>query len=181
MEIRIKKINQSRLPEVDLTNIPFGRVFTDHIFMMDYDGESWHDARIEPLGKLGLHPANLTLHYGQSIFEGMKASKNQEGIPLLFRAEMHAKRLNASARKMCMPEVDEDFFVEAVEQIVAMERQWIPDIEGSALYIRPLMFATDEFLGVAPSKTFTFLIMTLPVGPYYSKPVKLFASDKYIR
>ncbi|MDH3244115.1 MAG: branched-chain amino acid aminotransferase [Saprospiraceae bacterium] len=181
MEIRIKKTNQSRLPHVDLSNIPFGRVFTDHMFIMDFDGEAWRNARIEPVDKLRIHPANLTLHYGQSIFEGMKAAKNEEGVPLLFRPEMHAKRLNASAKRMCMPEIEEAFFVEAVSQLVNLERRWIPDIDGSALYIRPLMFATDECLGVAPSKKFTFLILTLPVGPYYSKPVKLLVSDQYIR
>ncbi len=181
MEIRIKKTNQSRLPHVDLSNIPFGRVFTDHMFIMDFDGEAWRNARIEPVDKLRIHPANLTLHYGQSIFEGMKAAKNEEGVPLLFRPEMHAKRLNASARRMCMPEIEEEFFIEAITQLVDLERRWIPDMDGSALYIRPLMFATDEFLGVAPSKKFTFLILTLPVGPYYTKPVKLLASDQYIR
>lgn len=181
MEIRIKKTNQSKLPNVDLGNIPFGRVFTDHMFIMEFDGEAWRDARIEPVDELSIHPANLTLHYGQSIFEGMKAAKNEEEVPLLFRPEMHAKRLNASARRMCMPEIAEDFFVEAITQLVDLERRWIPDMDGSALYIRPLMFATDEFLGVAPSKKFTFLILTLPVGPYYSKPVKLLASDQYIR
>ena len=128
-----------------------------------------------------MHPANLTLHYGQSIFEGMKASKNEEGIPLLFRPEKHAERMNASAKRMCMPTIDPELFVEAVRQLVHLEKDWIPGSKGSALYIRPFMFATDEFLGVAPSETYKFIILTLPVAPYYSSPVKLYASTQYIR
>ena len=111
MDIRIDKVKSSKLPQTDLTKIPFGRVFTDHMFIMEYKDGEWQDARIEGLKTLPMHPANLTLHYGQSIFEGMKASKNEEGIPLLFRANMHAQRMNASAKRMCMPTVDPDLFV----------------------------------------------------------------------
>jgi len=181
MEIAFKPVVESRLSSVDLTKIPFGRVFTDHMFVMDYYDGAWQDARIEGIGPIEVHPANLTLHYGQSIFEGMKASKNSSDVPLLFRPEMHAKRLNASAERMCMPHLPEDYFLEAVRQIVLVEKDWIPEMEGSALYIRPFMFATDEFLGVAPSETYKFIIMTLPVAPYYSKPVSLKASHEYIR
>ena len=181
MEISIERVKSSRLPQTDLNNIPFGRVFTDHMFVMDYKNGSWQNAKIEGVRNLAIHPANLTLHYGQSIFEGMKASKNADGVPLLFRPEMHATRMNASAERMCMPTIDPELFVEAVRQLVYLEKDWIPDMAGSALYIRPFMFATDEFLGVAPSETYKFIIMTLPVAPYYSKPVKLFASTQYIR
>lgn len=181
MNITVDRIAQSRLSDVDMSNIPFGRVFTDHMFEMDYYDGKWQDARIVPIHSLSVHPANLTLHYGQSIFEGMKAFKNSEGVPILFRPDMHAKRMNASAERMCMPPVDAAVFEEGVRQIVSMEKDWIPEEEGSALYIRPFMFATDEFLGVAPSETYKFIIMTLPVAPYYSRPVKLLASDKYIR
>ncbi len=181
MNISIDRAPHSRLPEVDLDNIPFGRVFTDHMFIMEYRGGEWRNARIEAVHKLQVHPANLTLHYGQAIFEGMKASKTADGTPLLFRPLMHAKRLNASAERMCMPTVPEDLFVEAVSTLVGMEKDWIPDMEGSALYVRPFMFATDEFLGVAASETYQFIILTLPVAPYYSRPVKLKASDQYIR
>lgn len=181
MEIAINHIGESRLASVDLAKIPFGRVFTDHMFLMDYRDGEWQGAKIEPVNDLLLHPANCTLHYGQSIFEGMKAFKNLEGTPILFRPEMHVQRLNASARRMCMPVVEEKLFLEAVKQLVLLEQAWIPEAEGSALYIRPFMFATDEFLGVAPAETFKFIILTLPVAPYYSDPVKLLASDKYIR
>ena len=181
MEIAFKRIQQSKRPQTDMSNIPFGRVFTDHMFEMDYSKGKWQQPKICPVNDIPIHPANLTLHYGQSIFEGMKASKNREGIPLLFRPEAHAERLNASAQRMCMPSIDEKVFVEAVRQIVIVEKDWIPDQEGSALYLRPFMFATDEFLGVAPSETYKFIILTLPVAPYYSKPVKLYASTEYIR
>lgn len=181
MEIRIERVKTSKLPHTDLSKIPFGRVFTDHMFVMDYKDGRWQNARIEGVQPLPMHPANLTLHYGQSIFEGMKASRNEEGVPLLFRTEMHAARMNASAKRMCMPTIDQDIFVEACRQLVYLEKDWIPSMEGSALYIRPFMFATDEFLGVAPSETYKFIILTLPVAPYYSAPVKLYASTEYIR
>jgi len=181
MEISINKVKSSKLSKTDMNNIPFGRVFTDHMFVMDYVGGKWKDARIVGVEDILVHPANLTLHYGQSIFEGMKASKNKDGVPLLLRPDMHAARLNASAERMCMPTIDPDVFMEAVRQLVWIEKDWIPEQEGSALYIRPFMFATDEFLGVAPSEGYTFIIMTLPVAPYYSKPVKLYASTEYIR
>ncbi|MBK8503627.1 MAG: branched-chain amino acid aminotransferase [Saprospiraceae bacterium] len=181
MEISIERVRSSKLSQTDLTNIPFGRVFTDHMFVMDYKDGTWQNAKIEGVRSLPIHPANLTLHYGQSIFEGMKASKNADGVPLLFRPEMHAARMNASAERMCMPTIDPELFVEAIRQLVYIEKNWIPNMAGSALYIRPFMFATDEFLGVAPSETYKFIIMTLPVAPYYSKPVKLFASTQYIR
>lgn len=181
MKIAFKPVVESRLSTVDLTKIPFGRVFTDHMFVMDYYDGKWQDARIEEIEPIEVHPANLTLHYGQSIFEGMKASKNDQGVPLLFRPEMHAKRLNASAERMCMPSLPEAYFLEAVRQMVLVEKDWIPNMDGSALYLRPFMFATDEFLGVAPSETYKFIIMTLPVAPYYSEPVSLKASHEYIR
>ncbi len=181
MEIRIEKVKSSKLGQTDLSNLPFGRVFTDHMFVMDYRNGHWQDPRIVGVGNIEVHPANLTLHYGQSIFEGMKASKNADGVPLLFRADRHAQRLNASAKRMCMPVIDPEVFVEAVRQLVYIERKWIPGQKGSALYIRPFMFATDEFLGVAPSETYKFIILTLPVAPYYSRPVKLLASTRYIR
>ncbi len=181
MDIRIERLSSSRLEETDLTQIPFGRVFTDHMFQMDYVGGVWQNPRIEPIRPLPVHPANMALHYGQSIFEGMKASANDAGVPLLFRAGMHARRFNASAARMCMPSIDQEVFVEVLRQLVYLERHWIPEVEGSALYIRPFMFATDEFLGVAPSESYRFSVLTLPVGPYYSKPVRLYVSREYIR
>ncbi len=181
MEIKITKTDRSRLDQVDFNDLPFGQISSDHMFVMEYDGTAWRDARIEPLHSFEIHPSNLALHYGQSIFEGMKASKNQDGVALLFRPELHAERLNASAERMCMPSIDPSNFVEAVSALVQMEQNWIPPEEGSSLYIRPFMYAIDHFLGVRPSITYRFCIITLPVGPYYAKPVNLLASDTYVR
>lgn len=180
-KIQISPISQSGVDGIDFNNIPFGRVFTDHYFTAQYRNGEWMDAEISPLENFSLHPANLALHYGQSIFEGMKASADETGQPLLFRARDHAKRLNRSARRMCMPEFPEELFLEALISLVDIDRHWIPKTEGSSMYIRPLMFATDEFLGVAPSETYTFIILLLPVGPYYSQPVKLFADTEFVR
>ena len=180
-KITISKVETSRLSQLDFNNLPFGKFFSDHMFEAEYVDGEWKDFRIVPLEPLSIHPGNLAWHYGQSIFEGMKASKSKEGVPMLFRPEEHIYRLNASARRMCMPEFPEDVFIEAVHTLVHMEQAWIPPQEGSALYLRPLMFATDEALGVRPSANYKMLIMALPVGPYYSTPVSLLAEEKYIR
>lgn len=180
-KIKISPTKRSRLPETDLNNIPFGRVFTDHCFMAHYQNGEWTNLEIKPLENFSLHPSNLALHYGQSIFEGMKASSDSSGHPLLFRPEDHARRLNRSAARMCMPAFPEEVFIEALTELVRLDKDWIPKAEGSSLYIRPLMFAMDEFLGVAPSESYLFIIMLLPVGPYYDKPVKLFADTEFTR
>lgn len=180
-KIKISPTENSRLKETDLSNIPFGRVFTDHYFKASYKNGEWQEMEISPIQHFSLHPSNLALHYGQSIFEGMKASSDDEGHPLLFRPEDHARRLNRSAARMCMPDFPEEIFMEAIRKLVDLDRDWIPKSEGSSLYIRPLMFAADEFLGVAPSESYLFVILLLPVGPYYDKPVKLLADTEHIR
>ena len=180
-KIETTKVNKSRLPEIDFDKIPFGKTFSDHMFSADYINGEWTNLQITPLENLSLSPMNLALHYGQSIFEGMKASKMNDGTPALLRPEMHSRRMNASARRMCMPEFPEDLFVQALHELVSLDADWIPQKEGSALYIRPLMFAMDEKLGVAVSDNYKFLIITGPVGPYYPKPVKLLADTQYIR
>lgn len=179
--IKVTKTKNSGLDRVDFDNIPFGKVFSDHMFVADYVDGQWTDLRIEPFGPFLMHPANLALHYGQSIFEGMKATVDKDGRALLFRPEMHAHRINASATRMCMPTIPEDLFQEALELLVDLDRAWIPPKEGSALYIRPLLFANSNFIGVQPSEQYRFIIMTGPVGPYYNKPVKLLAQTDYVR
>lgn len=179
--IRITPATTSRLDQVDFDNIPFGKVFSDHMFVADYDGEKWTNMEVRPFGPLVLHPALLALHYGQSVFEGMKASISADGVPQLFRPEMHSQRINRSAARLCMPEFPEAKFIEALEHLLRLDKDWIPTKPGSALYIRPFMFATDEFIGVRASKTYKLIIFTQPVGPYYSEPVKLLAEKKYIR
>lgn len=179
--IKITKVAKSKIGDIDFDNLPFGKTFTDHMFIADYEGGEWKNFEIKPLEKLSVHPGNLAWHYGQSIFEGMKATKHKDGTPLLFRPEQHSIRINASAERMCMPTFPEDIFLEAINAMVSLERDWIPQAEGSALYIRPFMFATDEAIGVRPSDTYKFIICTLPVGPYYPKPVKLLADTTYVR
>ncbi len=179
--IKITRVQHSRLSEVDFDNIPFGRVFSDHMFVADYHDGQWHNPRIEPFERFTMHPATMALHYGQAIFEGMKASKSKDGEPLLFRPELHSRRLNLSAERMCMPHFPEDLFLEALHALVGLDQAWIPPQAGSALYIRPYMFANDEFIGVKPSQNYKFIIFTGPVGPYYPKPVSLIAEQTYVR
>ena len=183
MALHIEKnlVSASRLSDVDFDNIPFGRTFSDHMFVADYKDGQWQDARIVPFGHFTIHPAAMALHYGQAIFEGMKASVSKDGIPLLMRPEMHVTRFNASAVRLMMPEVPSELFLGAVRELVSLDADWIPPAKGSALYLRPYMFATDEFIGVKPSQTYKFIVFTGPVGPYYPKPVSLYADTHYIR
>ncbi len=180
-QVRVVRAAVSRLSEVDFDNLPFGKYFSDHMFVAEYRSGQWQDFRIEPLSEFATHPATMALHYGQAVFEGMKASKSQDGRPMLFRPEMHARRLNFSARRLAMPEFPEDLFVEALHMLVSLDEAWIPPQKGSALYIRPFMYATDPYVGVRPSNTYRFVIFTCPVGPYYPKPVSLLADTHYIR
>ncbi len=150
------------------------------MFIADYDGKEWVNARIEPYQNMSIAPSNLALHYGQSIFEGLKATK-RNGEPVLFRPEMNARRMNASAERMCMPQIPEDLFLQGAKALVDLDRDWIPGMEDYSLYVRPLMFATDEYFGVHTSEKYTFLIFTGPVGPYYPKPVKLWVEEVFTR
>jgi branched-chain amino acid aminotransferase len=180
-DIKITRTKESRLSSLDFNNIPFGKITSDHMFTAEYTSGKWGNYQIRPVENLSLHPSNLALHYGQSIFEGMKASITKDGIPMLLRPEMHARRFKESAERMCMPPFPEDDFVEILKLLIGMEKSWIPPMTGSAMYIRPVMFAMDAALGVKESETYQFIILALPVGPYYSKPVKLFAETKYVR
>lgn len=179
--ISITTVINSRIAEVDFDNLGFGKSFSDHMFVSDYKDGAWHDHRIVPLEKMEIHPANMALHYGQSIFEGLKASKDKEGTPILFRPEKNIERLNRSAIRMCMPEFPFDVLMDAMKTLVLLERDWIPSAPGSSLYLRPFMFATDEYLGVAASTTYKLIILACPSGVYYAKPVKLLAEDHYVR
>lgn len=180
LPISLTITQKSRLSEVDFSNIPFGKVIADHMFVADYRGGAWTDLRIVPFGNMEISPANLALHYGQSIFEGMKATVCK-GSPALFRADMHARRFNISAERMCMPQVPESLFVQALRMLVDLDRAWVPDVEDHALYIRPMMFATDEYFGVHASENYRFIIFTGPVGPYYPKPVRLWVEEVFTR
>ena len=169
----------------DPNNLAFGTVFTDHMFIMDYtEGIGWHYGRIEPYAPIELDPAACCLHYGQEMFEGLKAYKTAEGRVQLFRPDMNAKRTNRTNDRLCMPHIDEELFVEAVKAIVRVDQDWIPTGEGTSLYIRPFMFATEPFLGVRKAKTYKFMIILSPVGPYFVNglaPTKMYVEGEYTR
>lgn len=179
--IKITKTNDSRLASVDFNNLTFGTTFSDHMFVVDYKDGAWHNPEIVPYGPFQIEPALMSLHYGQAIFEGMKASKHVNGSPLLMRPDLNAKRFNRSAERLCMPTVPEELFLEALHTLVDLDQAWIPPMKGSAMYVRPFMFATDSYIKVGESKTYRFMIITGPVGPYYPKPISLIAEEKYVR
>lgn len=179
--IKIERIKESRIKEVDFDNIPFGRQFSDHMFVMDYKDGKWENPVIKPYQPIPMSPAMHALHYGQSIFEGMKAYKNIEGEVFLFRPEENFNRFNNSAERMCMPQIPKAIFMEALTELVRMDHAWIPLKEGSSLYVRPFMYATDEFIGVRPSETYRFIIFTCPVGTYYTEPVRVKIETVYSR
>lgn len=180
-KINIQKTAESKLAKTDFSNLGFGKVFTDHMFVADYKNGEWTDCRIIPFGNLPMHPAMSSIHYGQSIFEGLKAKKSPDGDIIVFRPDMNSKRLNISAKRMAMPEVPEELFFQALNQLLILEKNWIPEGDEPSLYIRPFMFATDDFIGIRRSDTYKFVIFTCPVGAYYSAPIKVYASTEYVR
>ncbi len=182
LKIATSRVSESRLAKVDLSNIPFGKVYTDHMFMADYRDGEWKHLRILPYGYMPISPATPALHYGQSIFEGMKAYPSKKGKEaLVFRPLDNWKRMNISAERMCMPAIPEELFMESLSALIDLDRAWIPETEGSSLYIRPFMFSADEYIGIRPSLDFTFMIILSPVGPYYSTPVKVKIETHYTR
>ena len=181
LQIELRKAERSRIQEVDFNNLPFGKHFSDHMFVSDFVDGQWQNPQIVPFDNFTLSPALSSLHYGQSIFEGMKAFKNEEGDVLMFRPLENFRRMNESARRMCMATLPEEIFMGGLEALLRVDADWVPTAPGTSLYIRPYMFATDVFLGVAPSKTYRFCIFTCPVGVYYSNPPKLKVETDYIR
>lgn len=180
-KIKINKTSNSRVKEIDFENIPLGKTFTDHMFVCDYTNGLWHDLRIEPLGLIPTHPAAMALHYGQAIFEGMKCTLDKDGTPMLFRPEKNAARLNFSADRMGMPELPSEIFIEGLKTLVNLERNWIPPQSGSALYLRPFMYADEAFIGMRAATSFKFVIIASPAGPFFSRRIKLWAEKQYIR
>lgn len=179
--IEIEKVTKSKILDFDVTDIQFGKHYSDHMFIADYDGRSWQNAKILPFGNISLSPANVTLHYGQSVFEGMKAYKYENGDVALFRPIDNFKRINISAERMCLQQLPEEVFMSGLTELVNLDRDWVPANEGTSLYIRPLLFATDEYIGIKPSDVFKFMIITSPAGAYYSKPVKVKIETHYSR
>ncbi len=180
-QIQITKVSESRINEVDWVNLPFGKVFSDHMLVMDYNNNEWSQPIITQFQNLSLTPATSVLHYGQTVFEGMKAYRNKKGEVSIFRAEENAKRFNQSAKRMCMPTIPTDLFVTYIKELVALDKNWIPTEEGHSLYIRPFMIATDPYVGIRPSASYKFMIFTCPVGKYYSEAVRVKIETEYTR
>ncbi len=181
IHIPISKTKDSRLASTDFSNLPFGKRFSDHMFTADYKDGEWQNFQIIPYQPISFHPALASLHYGQAIFEGMKAFKNIQGEAVIFRPLKNLERLNKSAERMCMPTISEELFMAALQQLIALDKDWIPTSKDSSLYIRPFMFASDEVIGVSPSKTYKFIIFTCPSGPYFSQPIKVKIETDYAR
>jgi branched-chain amino acid aminotransferase len=184
MKLTITTTDQLK-PLPDESELAFGTIFSDHMFNMDYNPEKgWHNPRIEPYHQFQMDPSTMVLHYGQSIFEGLKAFKTPEGEINLFRPWDNFRRFNRSAHKMCIPELDEEFAAEALIELLKIEKRWVPGAPGTSLYIRPTIIATDPFLGVRASYTYRFFIILSPVGAYYKEgfnPIKIWVTDKYVR
>lgn len=181
INIEVHKTEKSKLSEIDFLNIPFGKFYSDHMFLADYKQGEWSDFKIVPYENLSLSPANSTLHYGQSVFEGMKAHKNDKGEVLVFRPLENFKRLNKSAERLCIPPLPEEVFMGGLIELLKLDRTWVPDFPNTALYIRPFIFATDEYIGIRPSDTYKFIIFTCPVGAYYAEPVRVKIETKFSR
>ncbi len=185
MELMFTKNPNPKAKPVDESNLPFGQTFTDHMLIIDYtEGIGWHDGRIVPYGNIEMDPATTTLHYGQAVFEGLKAYNCPDGKIRMFRPSANMARLNTSNDRLCIPQIDEEEFTKAIIELVSVERDWIPSAPNTSLYIRPFIFATDAFLGVHPSHTYKFMVILSPVGPYYKEglnPVKIYVEDEYVR
>lgn len=185
MEIKFEPTKNPKEKPADETKLGFGHIFTDHMFVMNYDrGEGWHDARIVPYGNISLAPAAMCLHYGQEIFEGLKAYRTADGNVQLFRPEENFKRMNNSAKRMVIPEIDEEFMLKALKKLISIEKDWVPHKEGASLYIRPFIISTDPYVGVKPADHYMLMIILSPSGAYYSgglNPVKIYVEKNYVR
>lgn len=181
MDIPVTKVAKSKLPDTDMNSLPFGRVFTDHMLVAEFEGGVWKQPEIKPYQSIQIDPANAALHYGQSIFEGIKAYINDAGEAVIFRPADNYRRFNKSAKRMSMPEVPEEIFLEGMRQLIELEKAWIPAKKDHSLYIRPFMFAADNVIGVKASDRYIFMIILSPTGPYYSAPMKIYVEDKYTR
>ena len=181
-DIKITKNTETKLSNTSFENLPFGKVFTDHMFIADYYDGKWQDCRVIPFGNMDLHPATFALHYGQSIFEGIKAERTASGEILIFRPEMNARRFAHSAERIAMPEVPEDLFLESISELIKVDNSWVPQgIKNASLYIRPFLFGTDPILGVKIGERYRYCVIIGPVGAYYSEPVNVWIQDKYVR
>jgi len=184
MDIKFTPTPQKR-QKPDFNHLGFGQYFSDYMFEMDYlTGQGWVNPEHKAYGPISIEPSSMVIHYGQTVFEGLKAYLTPEKDVLLFRPHKNVERLRRSSARVCIPEVDEEFALKAIIEHVRYNRDWVPDVEGASLYLRPIVFATEESLGVAPSNSYKFMIISSPVGAYYAEgfsPVKIYIEDKYVR
>lgn len=181
VEIRVERTENSRIDSVDFNNLPFGKVFSDHMFVCEYKDGSWQNPTVKPYAPVSLNPSAKIFHYGQSIFEGMKAYKDADGNVMLFRPDQNAKRLAKSAQRLMIPEVPEEIFLEGLKALLRVDKDWIPTADGSSLYIRPFIFASGEGFHASPADAYTFVIATAPSGAYFGGQVKVAIEEKYAR
>ncbi|ACU02485.1 MULTISPECIES: branched-chain amino acid aminotransferase [Pedobacter] len=181
LDMTITKAEQSRLTVTDFSQLPFGKVFSDHMFIAEFDNGTWGNLQVVPYGPIPMSPAISALHYGQAIFEGMKAYRQANGKISVFRPEKNFERFNKSAVRMSMPEIPKEIFMQGIAALIDIDEKWIPAQDGYSLYIRPVMFATDPYLGVKPSDKYIFALLTTPTGAYYSKALKVKIETEYTR
>jgi branched-chain amino acid aminotransferase len=179
--IDIQKIEHSTINQVDFDNLLFGKNFTDHMLIADYCDGAWQTPKIMPLANFSLHPGTASFHYGQAIFEGLKAHRNDEGHVSIFRMEENLYRMNRSAERMAMPQIPEDLFLEGIKKLVELDQKWVPEGKDKSLYIRPFMFSTDAYIKVKVADTYRFVVILSPAGPYFSESVKIWVETKYSR
>jgi branched-chain amino acid aminotransferase len=180
-DFNISLVEQSKLKDISLKNVPFGKYFTDHMLEVDFKNGQWQTPQIIPYHTLQLDPSSAVLHYGQAIFEGIKAYKDTEGNPQIFRPYDNFCRFNLSAARMQMPQVPEEIFMEGLRKLIEIEKNWIPDLPNHALYIRPFMISSDAAIGVRPSEQYKFMVILSPTGPYYASPMRIYVEEKYVR
>jgi branched-chain amino acid aminotransferase len=181
LNIKITKAEKSKINEVDFDNLPFGKIFCDHMLVMDYAEGKWQTPEIKPFQNIQLHPATSALHYGQSIFEGIKAYRTVAGEIAIFRPDMNAERMRKSCIRMCMPEISDEMFMHMITELVKIDQHWLPNRDDVSLYIRPFMYADDEYIGIKPSDSYRFIIFCCPVGKYYAEPLKVKIEEFYTR
>ncbi len=185
LNVSFEKTSTPKIKPASKEELGFGKIFTDHMYIMEYEtGKGWHDPKVIPYSPITLDPSAMVFHYGQEMFEGLKAYRTKEGKILLFRPDKNIERANRTNKRICIPEIPEDDFLNAIKSVVAADKDWVPEWEGTSLYIRPYVIATDPYLGVRPSDTYKFLIILSPVGAYYASglnPVKIWIEDEYVR
>tara|TARA_B100002051_G_C16730137_1_gene637752 strand:+ start:1576 stop:2637 length:1062 start_codon:yes stop_codon:yes gene_type:complete len=181
VNIHIQKIKKSKILDIDLSDIGFCKYYSDHMFMCDYEDGKWDNFRITPFQDINLSPACTTLHYGQTIFEGLKAYKNNNDDVLVFRPNKNAERFNKSAERMCMPKLPNDIFINSIQELLKVDIKWVPKGENNSLYIRPICFALDPYIGIKPADRYRFMVICGMAGGYYSEPVNVKIETKYTR